>query len=196
MGCAGHPFLKTPTMDRLAAQGVRFSNMIVTISICATSRATAMFGRLMTVNVAGTTQPFEELFGPRLKQFRFQHPLWLLQDWREVFDSAAIVQTGEVDGEKVFVLKLSAKGVPTHTLQVSAESGLVLKEQTVEIALGVGQLPLAYTYTDYRAVDGVMLPFKIVAKSLQSGEIFTQFESAISLDELNDDEFRLTPPSD
>jgi len=112
MGCAGHPFLKTPTIDRLAAQGVRFSNMIVTISICAASRATAMFGRLMTVNVARTTQPFEELFGPRLKQFRFQHPLWLLQDWREVFDSAAIVQTGEVDGEKVFVLKLSAKGVP------------------------------------------------------------------------------------
>ena len=29
MGCAGHPFLKTPTMDRLAAQGVRFSNMFV-----------------------------------------------------------------------------------------------------------------------------------------------------------------------
>jgi hypothetical protein len=58
IGCAGHPFLKTPPMDRLAAQGVRFSNMIVIISICAASRATAVFGRLMTVNVAGTTQPF------------------------------------------------------------------------------------------------------------------------------------------
>ena len=33
MGCAGHPFLKTPTMDRLAAEGVRFSNMFVTTSI-------------------------------------------------------------------------------------------------------------------------------------------------------------------
>jgi len=81
--------------------------------------------------------PFEELFGPRLKQLKFEHPLWLLQDWREVFDSAAIVQTGEVDGEKVFVLKLSAKGIPTHTLHVSAESGLVLKEETVAIALDV-----------------------------------------------------------
>ena len=140
--------------------------------------------------------PFEELSGPRLEQFRCGHPLWLLQNWREVFDSAAIVQTGEVDGEKVFVLKLSAKGIPTHTLHVSAESGLVLKEETVAIAPGVGQLPLTYTYTDYRAVDGVMLPFKIVAKTLQSGEIVTQFKSATSLDELNDDEFRLTPPSD
>ena len=33
MGCAGHPFLKTPTMDRLAAEGGRFSNMFVTTSI-------------------------------------------------------------------------------------------------------------------------------------------------------------------
>ena len=44
MGCAGHPYLKTPTMDRLAAQGVRFSNMFVTTSICAASRATLLTG--------------------------------------------------------------------------------------------------------------------------------------------------------
>ena len=44
MGCAGHPFLKTPTMDRLAAEGVRFSNMFVTTSICAASRATLLTG--------------------------------------------------------------------------------------------------------------------------------------------------------
>ena len=25
MGCAGHPLLRTPNMDRLAAEGVRFS---------------------------------------------------------------------------------------------------------------------------------------------------------------------------
>ena len=44
MACAGHPFLITPTMDRLAAQGVRFSNMFVTTSICAASRATLLTG--------------------------------------------------------------------------------------------------------------------------------------------------------
>ncbi len=140
--------------------------------------------------------PFEELSGPRLKQLRYEHPLWLLQNWHEVFDSAAIVQSGEVDGEKVFVLKLSAKGIPTHTLHVSAESGLVLKEETAEIVPGIGiQLPVTITYADYRPVNGVMLPFKIVAKTLQSGALVTQFESAKSLDELPDDAFRLTPPS-
>jgi arylsulfatase A-like enzyme len=44
MGCAGHPFLKTPTMDALAADGVRFYNMFVTTSICAASRATLLTG--------------------------------------------------------------------------------------------------------------------------------------------------------
>lgn len=44
MGCAGHPILKTSTMDRLAAQGVRFANMFVTTSICAASRASIFTG--------------------------------------------------------------------------------------------------------------------------------------------------------
>jgi hypothetical protein len=140
--------------------------------------------------------PFEELAGPRLTQLRYANPVWLLQNWREVFDSAAIVQTGEVGGEKVFVLKLSAKGIPTRALYVSAESGLVLKEKTAVIAPGIGQLSVTNTFTDYRAVNGVMLPFKIVSKTLQSGEIVTQFERSKTLDELPDSAFRLTPPSD
>jgi len=39
LGCAGHPILKTPTIDKLAAAGVRFENAFVTTSICAASRA-------------------------------------------------------------------------------------------------------------------------------------------------------------
>ncbi|MBC8352772.1 MAG: beta-lactamase family protein [Planctomycetes bacterium] len=141
--------------------------------------------------------PFEELSGPRLKQLKYGHPLWFLQNWREAFDSAVIVQPGEVDSEKVFVLKLSAKGLPPHTLHVSAASGLVLKEETAAIAPGIGQLPVTLTYADYRPVNGVMLPFKIVSNSPQSGQIVTQFERATSpLDELNRDAFQLTPKSD
>ena len=30
LGCEGHPFLKTPHLDRLAAEGARFANMFVT----------------------------------------------------------------------------------------------------------------------------------------------------------------------
>src|SRR5262245_52900963 len=44
MRCAGHPILKTPNMDRLARDGVRFRNMFATTPICAASRASILTG--------------------------------------------------------------------------------------------------------------------------------------------------------
>ena len=44
LGCAGHPIVKTPNIDRMAKLGVRFENAFVTTSICAASRATIFTG--------------------------------------------------------------------------------------------------------------------------------------------------------
>ncbi len=44
MSCAGHPFLKTPHMDRLASEGIRFANAFATTSLCSPSRASLLSG--------------------------------------------------------------------------------------------------------------------------------------------------------
>ncbi|MDP7290341.1 MAG: sulfatase-like hydrolase/transferase, partial [Phycisphaerae bacterium] len=44
LGCAGHPFVKTPNIDRLAADGLRFKNAFVITSICMVSRANILTG--------------------------------------------------------------------------------------------------------------------------------------------------------
>ena len=44
MSCAGHPFLKTPHLDRIAAEGAMFEKMFVTTSLCSPSRASFLSG--------------------------------------------------------------------------------------------------------------------------------------------------------
>ena len=47
LGCYGQKRLKTPNIDRLAAEGMRFTNAYSGASVCAPSRCALMTGRHM-----------------------------------------------------------------------------------------------------------------------------------------------------
>lgn len=58
-GRARFPWLKTPNMDRLAAEGVRFRNAFVVNSLCSPSRAVNLTGRYNHFNgIASNFRPF------------------------------------------------------------------------------------------------------------------------------------------
>ena len=50
MSCAGHPVLKTPNIDAIAATGTRFENFHATSPICMPNRASFMTGRYPTTH--------------------------------------------------------------------------------------------------------------------------------------------------
>jgi len=56
---ARFPWFKTPNLDKLAADGVRFRNAFVTVSLCSPSRAVFLTGRYTHLNgVANNHTPF------------------------------------------------------------------------------------------------------------------------------------------
>ena len=59
MSCAGHPALKTPNIDRIANEGVRFANMFCTTSLCSPSRASILTG--LYAHSHGVMNNFTEL---------------------------------------------------------------------------------------------------------------------------------------
>ena len=44
LGCSGHPYLKTPNLDKLAKEGTRFDQFYSAASVCSPSRAAFMTG--------------------------------------------------------------------------------------------------------------------------------------------------------
>lgn len=53
MSCAGHPFLKTPHLDTLAAEGVRFENAYSVAPICMPSRVSYLLGQYQRTHKIG-----------------------------------------------------------------------------------------------------------------------------------------------
>ena len=58
LGCYGSPHVKTPNIDRLADEGVRFENAFCTTSLCSPSRASILSG--LYAHTHGVTNNFTE----------------------------------------------------------------------------------------------------------------------------------------
>jgi uncharacterized sulfatase len=70
LGCYGNEFVETPNIDRLAAEGVRFTNFYASGAVCSPTRCALQAGqnqaRLgITAHIPGHFRPFERVQTPR-----------------------------------------------------------------------------------------------------------------------------------
>jgi arylsulfatase A-like enzyme len=73
LGCQGSDFHETPNIDRLARQGVRFTNAYAAAAVCSPTRAAIMTGKYparlrITDWIPGVKYPHAEVLGPLFHQ--------------------------------------------------------------------------------------------------------------------------------
>jgi arylsulfatase len=64
MGCVGHPSIRTPNLDRLAAQGVTFGRCYTQSPLCMPARASLVTGRYVHEHGTWSNFSFPDRFGP------------------------------------------------------------------------------------------------------------------------------------
>ena len=135
---------------------------------------------------------FEELHGKRLEQAFQDHPAAISEDWRDFFDSIRVENTGELDGRKVYVLKLQRGELPPVTVNIDADTGDLLKSEMIVLARGGMAFPVVSRFEDYREIHGVRIPFRTISNNELIGQTTIQFDTIETNIEVNVDIFTLS----
>ena len=97
----------------------------------------------------------------------------------------------KVEGEDVYVVVFRPEKASEFTYFISQKTFLPLKRTGLIVSSTSSQkLPVTSLYTDYRAVDGVMMPFKTVTKSISMGDIVTYVKEVKNNAAVDDAKFK------
>ncbi len=96
LSCAGHPHLDTPNFDRVAAQGVRFTNAYVQSPICGASRMSYYTGRYVSSHGAAWNgfplRVGEQTMGDHLRKLGME--CWLIGKTHMKADAEGMARLG------------------------------------------------------------------------------------------------------
>nr|HQU83810.1 serine hydrolase [Pyrinomonadaceae bacterium] len=118
--------------------------------------------------------PAETYAGQRLEDAKYDNDFYGLLDWKKGLKSAEVSGTEKVGDEDAYVVVIRPEKASEFTVYISQKTFLPLKKTGVIVSSTSSQkLPVSSVYSDYRAVDGVMIPFKTVSDSPSMGNVIT-----------------------
>src|SRR5262249_4551947 len=114
--------------------------------------------------------PVEKLAGKRLEDSRLVNDFYAQLDWKANFKKVEVKGTAKVAGEEVWIVSFEPeKGTPFREYYSTKTFLLLKREGVISSSTSPQQIPYTVTYSDYRNVDGIMLPFKVVNNSIANG---------------------------
>ncbi|HEV7643209.1 MAG TPA: serine hydrolase [Pyrinomonadaceae bacterium] len=136
--------------------------------------------------------PVSTYAGKRLEDVKLGADFYSLLDWKTSFKKVQVIDTAKVGGEECYVVSFEPEKGTKYTEFYSTKSFLLLKHDGVQPSSTSSiEYPFTITFSDYRDVDGVKLPFKTVNSSPSSGNIVTTVKDVKHNVEIKDDVFKL-----
>ena len=116
--------------------------------------------------------PPEMYSGKRLQDVKAGSDFYDVLNWKKNYQKITFKRMGKVGDEEVYIIeRRNEKGTPV-TDYISTKSFLVLRRDSVVPSETSGiELPQTETFSDYRNVDGVMIPFTTVSSNIANGDI-------------------------
>ena len=135
--------------------------------------------------------PAETYSGKRLEDIKAAADFYDVLDWKKNYEKITFKKMSKVGDEEVYVIeRRNEKGTPV-TDYVSTKSFLVLRRDSIVASETSGlELPQTEWFSDYRNVDGVMVPFKQVSNNIANGDIVLHVIEVKFNAEISDSVFR------
>ncbi len=116
--------------------------------------------------------PEETYSGKRLDDIKAGSDFYDVLNWKTNYQTITVKRMGKVGDEDAYIIeRRNEKGTPI-TDYVSAKSFLVLRRDSLIVSETAGvELPQTQSFSDYRQVDGVMVPFKQTSNNIANGDI-------------------------
>lgn len=135
--------------------------------------------------------PPETYTGKRLVDIKAASDFYDVLNWKKNYQTITFKRMGKVGDEDVYIIeKKNEKGTPV-TDYVSTKSFLVLRRDSLVANETAGiELPQTEMFSDYRNVDGVMIPFKQVSNNIANGDIVLRIVDLKFNTEIADSVFR------
>jgi hypothetical protein len=116
--------------------------------------------------------PVEKFAGKRLDDAKLGADFYAPLDWKSNYKKIEVTGTAKVGDEEAYIVSFEPeKGTPFKEYYSTKTFLLLKREGVVASSTSPQQIPYTVTYYDYRDVDGIKLPFKVVNSSVANGNI-------------------------
>ncbi|HEY0428867.1 MAG TPA: serine hydrolase [Pyrinomonadaceae bacterium] len=135
--------------------------------------------------------PAEAYTGKRLEDIKLENDFYGILDWKNGIKSAEVKGIEKVGDEDAYIIVFQPENASEYTYFVSTKTFLPLKRTGI-IVSSTSSVKQAITqiFSDYRPVDGVLLPFKTTVISPSMGDVVTYIKEVKQNVALADSMFR------